>query len=193
MLLLFQFLWLLFQVPALWKCSFPVYISHSQHSHLRIWRWGRECFDGYRAKLVWCLDFKDFFVLFVHTRGSCLYWIIHRLSHCRTQMISDMIPVEIHHNLPTVCAEMDAQSFLPLHATNPSPSIYLFISLCAGWNPTFPTEVTRVAPEPVCHYRWPVVHFYLPLISRPPWEAANSMLHREGGGSKGWGVRGVRR
>ncbi len=89
--------------------------------------------------------------------------------------------------ISSLCAETGAQSFLPLHATNPSPSILLFISLCVGWSLKFPTEATRAAPQPVCHYRWPVAHLYLPLISRPSWEAANSMPHREGGGSKGWG------
>lgn len=40
-------------------------------------------------------------------------------------MISDTIPVEIHHDLPPVCAGRDAQSFPPFHAANSRLSIYL--------------------------------------------------------------------
>lgn len=131
----------------------------------------RLLFDGCRAKkLFWCLDFKDSSVLFVHTKGEHVYieLFIH-IPTVETEMISDIIPVGNSSRSPhRVCAErgMLSHSFPPFMRQIPLPSIYLFISARDGWSLTFPTEATHVAPQPVCHYRWP--HLDLPVISRPP-------------------------
>lgn len=50
-------------------------------------------------------------------------------THCLTQTLSDIMPMEIHYNHPPECMERDSQSLLSFRSTNPSPSIYPFISL----------------------------------------------------------------
>lgn len=120
--------------------------------------------------------------LFIHTLTVKHKWF-QLLSQWKFIMISPLCVQrgKLRHSFPFV------------RHIHPHPSIYL--SLCNGWNLTFPTEATRVAPQPVCHYRWPVAHYYLPLISWPPWEAANRTYHSKEGGSKarGWGELGDRK
>lgn len=72
--------------------------------------------------------------------------------------------------------------FFSVHATNFSRNIHLSLLMMSEtphsqeWWPEWPSK-------PVCHYCWPVAHFYLPMISRPPWEEAAGS--REGEGAKG--------
>lgn len=72
--------------------------------------------------------------------------------------------------------------FFSLYATNFSRNIHLSLLMMAEtphsqeWWPEWPSK-------PVCHYCWPVAHFYPPVISRPPWEETASS--REGEGAKG--------
>ncbi len=88
---------------------------------------------------------------------------------------------------PPVCVQrgMLSHSFPFVRQITPHPSVYLSLSVMAET----PHSQRRWPDWPLslCRYRWPVAHIYLLLISRPPREAANSTLHNEGGGSKGWG------
>lgn len=74
--------------------------------------------------------------------------------------------------------------FLPICATNFSQNIHLTVLMMTetpqsqGWWPERPSK-------PVCHYCWPMAHFYPPAISRPPWEEAAASREGEGEGAKG--------
>lgn len=76
------------------------------------------------------------------------------------------------------CVCREGCSVIPSLSCSEFPPIHL--SLHDGWKRKFPTQATWVAPQPVCHYCWPVAHLYLPLISWPPREAANTNLREEG-------------
>lgn len=111
---------------------------------------------------------------------------------CRTQMISDITPVEIHHDLPPVCAERDAQSVLPLHATNPPSSIYLAVAAETSHSqqrwPERPLSLCVITAD-----QWPIsiCPWSLNLPERQP--AACSAARAEGAKGEGEGMQEIER
>lgn len=106
---------------------------------------------------------KNMFDVPITWPGNCLY----------TYLFGSLPIAQTADHLPL---------FFAIYVTNFSQNIHLTLLMMTetpqsqGWWPGGPSK-------PVCHYCWPVAHFYLPVISRPPWEEVAGS--REGKGAKG--------
>lgn len=158
MLLLPQFLWLLFQVAVL--CGSVVSLCSF---------WGVLMVVGQNGFDVLISSISSF-----TPGGTCLYWIIHTHSPCQTHDFS------INSSPPRVCRE--GCSVIPLCDTSlPNP---LSIYLCPWWlKPIIPNRGDLSGPSACVSL--PLTSG--PFLSAPDLSTSLRGSHIEGGRSKGWG------